>query len=105
MEKLLLWMGFPAERLFIHAEMVLQQITMYGMGPLMGGDQTAGEIPGSLDRAVFKNEDAVPFHRRFPFRRDPHDRRPLDLTAQKIGQVKIGDLDIAANQRLLLLMA
>src|SRR3989338_6863422 len=93
MEKLLLWMGFPAERLFIHAEMVLQQITMYGMGSLMGSDQTAGEIPGSLDRAVFKNEDAVPFHRRFPFRGNPHDRRTFELGAQEIGQVEIRDLD------------
>src|SRR3989338_2952828 len=78
---------------------------MYGMGSLMGSDQTAGEIPGTLYRAVFENEHAVPFHGRFPFRGDPHDRRPFKPAAQEIRQIEIGDLDVASDKRLLLLVA
>ena len=54
---------------------------------------------------VGAHENTIPLHRRLPFRRQPDDRRPLQLAAEKIRQIKICRLHIAADQCLLLLLA
>src|ERR687891_763861 len=71
----------------------------------MRTDHPARKIRGALHRTVFAYEHAIALHRRFPFGAKTNDRRALKLTAEKVRQIEIGDLNVAADERFLLLMA
>src|SRR5918993_913285 len=70
----------------------------------MRADDSSRQIAGLAHRAVFAHEHAVSFHRRLPFRAQADNRRPGQFAAQEVRKVEIGNLHIAANQRVLLFM-
>ena len=78
---------------------------MNRVGALVRSDETAGEILRPLHGAVAADENSIALHRRFPFRRETDDRRALKFLMKKVWQVDIRHLDVAADQRLFLLMA
>ncbi len=104
-EEFFLRISFPSKLFVIDAVNAPQQILMDRVQPLMGRDYPTFEILRRFDRTVGAHENTIPLHRRLPFRRQPDDRRPLQLAAEKIRQIKICRLHIAADQCLLLLLA
>src|SRR5262249_52317311 len=90
LEQLFLRMSRPLETRLVHAEAVLEQVTVDDVRHfLVRGDPTAGQVFGRLDRAVGQHEHAVSLVRRLPLGGDADDRRALELPRQEVSQVEV----------------
>ena len=104
-QQLFLRKSFPTKFPIVDAVNAPQQILMNRVQSLVGRDQPAFEILRRFNRAIGAHKHPVAFHGRLPLSRQTDDRRALQLAPEKIRQIEIRRLHIAANQRLLLLFA